>query len=68
MTVLEEAMVLRELTKLGLSQSDIAGLLSRHKTWVSRRISLVEKLHPELIESMKLGLLQPGSGRGPTCR
>ena len=63
MVILEEAMVLRELTKVGLSQTSIADLLSRHKTWVSRRIGLIERLHPELIESMKLGRLQPGAAR-----
>jgi ParB family transcriptional regulator, chromosome partitioning protein len=63
MTTLEEALVIREIVKAGLMQSEIAGLLTRHKTWVSRRIGLIERLHPELIESMKLGLLHPGSAR-----
>lgn len=63
MTVLEEALVLRELAKTGLSQSEVAGLVTRHKTWVSRRIGLIERLHPELVEAMKLGLLHPGSAR-----
>jgi ParB/RepB/Spo0J family partition protein len=63
MTTLEEALVLRELVKTGLTQVEIASLCSRHKTWVSRRIGLVERLHPELIEAVKLGLLHPGSAR-----
>lgn len=63
MTVLEEALVLLELTKTGMSQSELASLLSRDKSWVSRRIGLVERLHPALIESMKLGLLHPGVAR-----
>ncbi len=63
MTTLEEALVLREIVKTGLSQTDVAELCERHKTWVSRRIGLVERLHPELIEAMKLGLLHPGSAR-----
>jgi ParB-like chromosome segregation protein Spo0J len=63
MTALEEGLVLRELAKTGLTQAEIAALCSRHKCWVSRRIGLVERLHPELVESMKLGMLHPGSAR-----
>jgi ParB-like chromosome segregation protein Spo0J len=63
MTVLEEGLVLREIVKTGLTQVEIAALCSRHKSWVSRRIGLVERLHPELMESMKLGMLHPGSAR-----
>jgi ParB-like chromosome segregation protein Spo0J len=63
MTTLEEGLVLRELVKTGLTQAEIASLCSRHKTWVSRRIGLVDRLHPELVESMKLGMLHPGSAR-----
>lgn len=62
-TALEEALVLRELTKQGLSQVDLAALLGRHKAWVSRRVGLVERLHPELLEQMKQGLLHPGVAR-----
>lgn len=63
MTELEEAMVLRELTRLGLHQTEIASLLHLNKSWVCRRMGLVERLHPELIESMKIGLLHPGVAR-----
>jgi ParB/RepB/Spo0J family partition protein len=63
MTTLEEALVLREIVKTGLLQSQIASLVTRHKSWVSRRIGLIERLHPELVEAMKLGLLHPGSAR-----
>jgi ParB-like chromosome segregation protein Spo0J len=63
MTTLEEGLVLRELCKAGLTQADTAALCSRHTSWVNRRIGLVERLHPELVESMKLGVLHPGSAR-----
>src|SRR5262249_58074731 len=63
MTTLEEALVLCELVKTGLTQIEIAALCSRHKTWVSRLVGLVERLHPELVEAMRLGLLHPGSAR-----
>lgn len=60
---LEEGLILRELVGLGLSQVEIAGLVERHRSWVSRRIGLVDRLHPELVESMKLGLLAAGVAR-----
>jgi ParB-like chromosome segregation protein Spo0J len=63
MTTLEEALVLREIFRTGLTQTEIAEMCTRHKTWVSRRIGLLERLHPELVESMKLGLLLPGTAR-----
>jgi ParB-like chromosome segregation protein Spo0J len=63
MTTLEEGLVLRELVGTGLTQTEIGALCARHKAWVSRRIGLVERLHPELVEAMKLGLLHPGSAR-----
>jgi ParB/RepB/Spo0J family partition protein len=59
----EEALILRELVGSGLTQVQIAALLERHKSWVSRRIGLIERLHPELIEAIKLGLLHPGVAR-----
>jgi ParB-like chromosome segregation protein Spo0J len=63
MAELEEALILRELVGTGLSQVEIAALLERHKSWVSRRIGLIERLHAELIEAIKLGLLAPGVAR-----
>jgi len=63
MTELEEALVLQEIVQTGLTQVQIAELVQRHRSWVSRRIGLVERLHPEFIEGMKLGLLSPGVAR-----
>src|SRR5262249_50528284 len=63
MTTLEEGLVLRELCKAGLTQAGAAALCSRDKSWVGRRIGLIERLHPELLESVKLGVLHPGSAR-----
>jgi ParB-like chromosome segregation protein Spo0J len=63
MTELEEALVLRELAATGMTQVEIAALVQRHKSWVSRRVGLVERLHAELVEGMKLGLLHPGVAR-----
>lgn len=61
---LEEAMVLSSLYRDdGLSQTEIALLLGRHKSWVSRRISLIERLHEEVRQDVRLGLLSQSMGR-----
>jgi len=63
MTVLEEALVLREMAALRMTQSSIGQILNRHKSWVSRRIGLLERLHPELVEQIREGILAPGAAR-----
>lgn len=61
---LEEALVLHSLVHDdGLTQLEVASLLGRHKSWVSRRISLVERLCEELLDQMRLGLLSATLGR-----
>jgi ParB-like chromosome segregation protein Spo0J len=59
----EEALVVRELVQSGLTGVEVGILLGRHKSWVSRRLGLLERLAPELQEEMKLGLLEPGMAR-----
>ena len=63
MTVMEEALVLREMVAMGMTQVRIGEMLNRHKSWVSRRIGLIERLHPELVEQIRDGILPPGAGR-----
>jgi hypothetical protein len=63
MTVLEEALVLREMVAMGMTQTQIGEILNRHKSWVSRRIGLIERLHPELVEQIRNGILPPGAAR-----
>jgi len=61
---LEEALVLQSLYREdGLRQDEIGVLLGRHKSWVSRRISLIERLCEEVIEHIRLGLLGASIGR-----
>jgi ParB/RepB/Spo0J family partition protein len=63
-TEMEEALVLRSLHREdGLLQVEIAALVGRHKSWVSRRISLIERLSEEVQEDVRLGLLSPSIGR-----
>jgi len=63
MSVLEEALVLREMVTMGMTQTGIGQMLNRHKSWVSRRIGLIERLHPELVEQIREGILPPGAAR-----
>jgi len=55
---LEEAWLVRSLYREDrLSQPQIAMLLSRHKSWVCRRLALAESLSDELTASVRLGLV-----------
>lgn len=55
---LEEALVLQSLYRDdGLEQKEIAQLCNRHKSWVCRRIALIERLSDEVLEQLRLGLL-----------
>jgi len=47
----------------GLSQIEIATLLGRDKSWVSRRISLIERLADEVRRHLELGLISASVGR-----
>jgi ParB-like chromosome segregation protein Spo0J len=61
---LEEAWIVQALVREdGLSQVEVAGLLSRHKSWVCRRLALLEKLCEEARQDLRLGLLSPTQGR-----
>lgn len=60
LTELEEGFIVRSLYRDdGLSQPDIARLLDRHKSWVCRRLLLVEALDPAVQAAVRLGLLAP---------
>jgi ParB/RepB/Spo0J family partition protein len=60
LTELEEAWLIRSLYRDdGLSQPAIAARLGRHKSWVFRRLMLVEALDPAVQADVRLGLLAP---------
>ena len=63
LSVLEEALILRELFGSGLTQVEIAQMVGRHKSWVSRRIGLVERLHADLVEWVRTGMMSAGTAR-----
>lgn len=55
---LEEAWIVQALVRdQGLSQVEAAELLGRHKSWVCRRLALLERLCPEARGDLRLGLL-----------
>jgi ParB-like chromosome segregation protein Spo0J len=61
---MEEALVVQSLYREeGLDQVEIGLLLGHHKSWVSRRIGLVEKLSDEVLDHLRLGLISPTQGR-----
>jgi ParB/RepB/Spo0J family partition protein len=60
LTEIEEAWLIRSLYREhGLSQPAIAARLGRHKSWVFRRLMLVEALDPAVQADVRLGLLTP---------
>jgi ParB-like chromosome segregation protein Spo0J len=61
---LEEARIVQALVREdGLTQPDVAKLLGRHKSWVCRRLALIERLCPQAEQDLQLGLLLPTAAR-----
>jgi hypothetical protein len=61
---LEEAWVVQALVRDdGLTQVEAAHLLGQHKSWVCRRLALLEKLSVAVKEDLRLGLLGPSLAR-----
>lgn len=64
MKELEEAWIVQALVREdGLTQLQVAELLQRHKSWVCRRLALLERLSEECREDLRLGLLSPTMAR-----
>jgi ParB-like chromosome segregation protein Spo0J len=61
---LEEAWLVQALVREdGLTQLQAAGLLNKHKSWVCRRLAMLERLSSEAQAELRLGLLSPGLAR-----
>src|SRR5947207_11792868 len=61
---LEEAWVVQGLVRDdGMTQVQAAQLLGRHKSWVCRRLALLEKLSVSVKEDLRVGLGGPALGR-----
>jgi hypothetical protein len=64
MKELEEAWIVHALVREdGLSQVQVAELLERHKSWVCRRLALLERLSESCRADLRLGLLSPTMAR-----
>jgi len=60
----EEGLIMKAMHRDdGMAQYEIAGLIGRHKSWVCRRIALVERLEQQVVENLRLGLITPSQGR-----
>jgi len=61
---LEEAWIVQALVREdGLSQVEAGQLLGRHKSWVCRRLALLERLSEAVKEDLRLGLVGPSLAR-----
>jgi ParB-like chromosome segregation protein Spo0J len=61
---LEEAWLVQALVREdGLLQVEVGQLLNKHKSWVCRRLALLERLSAEAQAEMRLGLLSVGLAR-----
>ncbi len=61
---LEEAWIVQALVREdGLSQLQAGELLGRHKSWVNRRLAMLERLCTEAKEDLRLGLMSPSMAR-----
>lgn len=60
----EEGWLVRSLVRSeGLTQGEVAEILGRHKSWVCRRLKLVEQLIDEVQEQVRLGLVPASTAR-----
>jgi ParB-like chromosome segregation protein Spo0J len=61
---LEEAWIIHALVREdGMSQVEVAELLGRHKSWVCRRLALIERLGSPAKDQLRVGLLSPTAAR-----
>src|SRR5205807_5531917 len=61
---LEEAWIVSALVREdGMTQPEAAELLGRHKSWVCRRLALIERLGAKAREELHVGLLSPTAAR-----
>jgi ParB-like chromosome segregation protein Spo0J len=61
---LEEAWIVHALVREDrLTQVEVAELLGRHKSWVCRRLALIERLGSEAKDELRVGLLCPTAAR-----
>lgn len=68
LSALEEAWIIQGLVREdGKTQTEIAALLARHQSWVSRRLALVERMSESAQEEVRLGLMAVRTARTLAC-
>ncbi len=61
---LEEAWIIQALVREdGMTQVEVAELLGRHKSWVCRRLALIERLGLTARDELRVGMLSPTAAR-----
>lgn len=50
----------------GLQQTEVAQMLGRHKSWINRRLALIQRLTDEARDALRLGLISPTQARHMT--
>jgi len=61
---LEESWIVQALVREdGMTQVEAARLLGRHKSWVNRRLAMLERLCEAARDELRLGLLTPSMAR-----
>jgi ParB family transcriptional regulator, chromosome partitioning protein len=61
---LEEAWIVHALVREDrMTQVEVAELLGRHKSWVCRRLQMIEKLSDQVLSDLRLGLLTATAAR-----
>ena len=61
---LEEGLIVQTLCREhGLSQVEVGELLGRHKSWVCRRLMLVERLDGQVAEDVRVGMVSTTTAR-----
>lgn len=64
MTDMEEALVVQSLCREhGLAQVEVGTILGRHKSWVSRRLMLIERLSEQVQNDVRVGLVSVSMAR-----
>lgn len=64
LTDIEEAWVVQALVRdHNLPQTEVAALLGHHKSWVCRRLQLVQRIEEGVVEDVRLGLISPTVAR-----
>jgi hypothetical protein len=67
MEACEEAMVLKDLSKThSLSQSNLAKLTGYSRSWVSRRMALIDKMDEGISSDIMMGVLTSSHARALT--